>query len=355
MTSNENKRASLLKPLFEIRNGRYAIADLASIDLVALNDSDDELFLIETNLHAGKGIVGGMPNVWLNTELIGQSIVPIVAQNPGEPILRCLGTGFFVSCTGFLITAAHVILDPIESKYGGAVELPGNNFQLTGAKNGVLVPVNSIFAGMKAWQFRPFEWAEFLAERRELPIPIKGVDLKLSSDIAVCKVQPFPDGRPFQPLNVVQQGIMGTGFEPGKKAFAVGYGGMANAEISPLDRRAFEGDFKFDLFGSTGHVLEHFPENLLKREVSAPGPCFSATLKLPGGMSGSPIFDDEGIYVHGVVSKGSIDETGISAFGYGCMLAPSLAMPVKFLNGSSIFELLKSEVHGMAKFSGPGL
>jgi hypothetical protein len=30
---------------------------------------------------------------------LGQGIVPLVAQVPGEPILRCSGTGFFIRCS----------------------------------------------------------------------------------------------------------------------------------------------------------------------------------------------------------------------------------------------------------------
>jgi hypothetical protein len=55
---------------------------------------------------------------------------------------------------------------------------------------------------------------------------------------------------------------------------------------------------------STGIILERFPDNLVKKQVPSPGPCFSASLRLPHGMSGAPIFDDEGVYAHGVVSTG---------------------------------------------------
>ena len=34
---------------------------------------------------------------------LGQSIAPLVAQVPGEPVLRCFGTGFFISCSGLLV------------------------------------------------------------------------------------------------------------------------------------------------------------------------------------------------------------------------------------------------------------
>jgi len=69
-------------------------------------------------------------------------------------------------------------------------------------------------------------------------------------------------------------------------------------------------------------------------------------------MSGSPIFDDERIYVHGVVSKGWENEDG-SELGFGSMLAYSLALPLKALGGRTLLELLKSSEHGITKISIP--
>jgi hypothetical protein len=71
-------------------------------------------------------------------------------------------------------------------------------------------------------------------------------------------------------------------------------------------------------------------------------------------MSGSPIFDDERIYVHGVVSKGWEDENGPTDFGFGSMLAHSLALPIKPLGDKALLELQKSNDHGMPKLSVPG-
>ena len=72
-------------------------------------------------------------------------------------------------------------------------------------------------------------------------------------------------------------------------------------------------------------------------------------------MSGSPIFDDEGIYVHGVVSKGWMDASGPVRFGYGSMLAPSFGLPIKPMGNKTLRELHSAEEHGFPKFSGPGI
>ena len=48
--------------------------------------------------------------------LLRQSIVPIVAWNDGDDEIRCIGTGFFISATGYLLTAARVLRDPIDGE-----------------------------------------------------------------------------------------------------------------------------------------------------------------------------------------------------------------------------------------------
>jgi hypothetical protein len=91
------------------------------------------------------------------------------------------------------------------------------------------------------------------------------------------------------------------------------------------------------------------------KEVPTPGPCFSFAAKIPGGMSGGPIFDGEGIYAHGVVSKGWEDETGPIRYSFGSMLGPSLTLPISRMNGASLLDLQNSSNEGIAKFSAPGV
>ena len=286
--------------------------------------------------------------------VLGQSIVPVVTHVQGEPVLRCLGTGFFVSCSGLLITAAHVITDPIERQYGSVKEFDDLTWHAHDLHLGVMIPLNPLLQG-NGYVFRQIEWATFLSERADHPLPIAGVDLKLKSDIAICKVAPLGDGIPYQPLTIVQPGVVGTGMAVGKRATAVGYGAMRDVDLVRESDNVLSGDFSFDLHASSGAILERFPDNFSEPQVPTPGPCFSASLKLPGGMSGSPIFDDEGIYVHGVVSKGWVDEDGPATFGYGSMLAHSLHLPIKLLGDRSLLELHKSDDHGFPKLSGPGI
>lgn len=330
------------------KDGKWAINAMNSIALTPREDDNESFFAIQDD------VVIAQPAFFGTTKFVlGQSIVPVVAQVTGESVLRCLGTGFFISCSGLLVTAAHVITDPIERQYGGITELNDLTWQAGDLQLGVMIPLNPLQGG--GYIYRPIEWANFLAQRTHNPLPISGIDLKLTSDTAICKVSPIGPDIPHQPLAIVQAGLHGTGMAIGKAATAVGYGAMQNVDLVQESNGVISGDFSFDLHASTGPIIERFPDNLVERQVPTPGACFSASLCLPGGMSGSPIFDSEGVYVHGVVSKGWVDEEGLDNFGFGSMLAHSLRLPIPQLENKSLIELHMSDEHGFPKLSGRGM
>ncbi len=334
----------ILKLFFGQRADKiWQIQSVKSVPIKPLAGADSDFYTIENDI-----FVGDPPFLGTLHSILGQSIVPIVAQVPGEPVLRCLGTGFFISCSGLLITAAHVISDPIERAYDGVTEIAEGNWHLGGVKLGVMLPLNP-FSGARGFIFRDILWGSFLGQKAASPMPIRGLDLKLTSDTAICQVAAIAEGIPHQPLTIVQPGIRGVGLGVGKMATAIGYVGMQDISLTAEGGNVVSGDFKFNLHVSRGSILEQFPENAVKKEVPTPGPCFSASIKLPGGMSGSPIFDDERIYVHGVVSKGWEDESGPTNFGYGSMLAPSLGLPIRPLNDQSLIDLFKLDDHGIPK------
>lgn len=338
----------ILKLFFGRReDGVWAIQSLKPVAINPVAGAEPDFYAIENNL-----FVGDIPFIGTIHSILGQSIVPIVAHVPGETVLRCLGTGYFVSCSGLMITAAHVISDPIERAYGGVAEVDEGSWHLGEMKLGVMLPTSPL-NGVQGYIFRDILWGSFLGVKALSPLPIKGLDLKLTSDTAICQVAPIADGVPHQPLTIVQRGIRGLGLGVGKAATAIGYAGMQDIELSGEGGNVVSGDFKFKLHASCGKILERFPDNAVKKDVPTPGPCFSADLRLPAGMSGSPIFDDEGIYVHGVVSKGWEDENGPINFGYGSMLAPSLDLPIRTLGEKSLLDLFKLNEHGIPKLSIP--
>ena len=220
---------------------------------------------------------------------VGESVVPVVANVHGENRLRCVGTGFFVSCSGLLITAAHVITDPIERKYGGVTEHDDVTWLMKQLNFGVLVRTNPIFQ-QRGFAFYPFEWTMFLAEKRDNPIPFRGVDLKLNSDIAICKVPGRPDGAAHQPLAIVQSGIRGTSLIVGASVGAIGYPGMSDVELVQNKHGAVVFRGIFDLHASVGNITEWLPDNSLSRTASTPGPCFSFDGRISCGDERRPYF-----------------------------------------------------------------
>lgn len=344
ISRRDSSDLEIFKPFFGRRgDGAWEIQAMASVPLKPKNAADADFYAIENDMFvAHPNIIGTIHSV------LAQSIVPIVAHVPGETHLRCLGTGFFISCTGLLITAAHVITDPIDRQYGNTREVDEQTWHFGRLKLGVMLPVSPL-AGFKGYVFRDIEWAGFLGERTTFPLPIRGVEIKLTSDTALCKVTQLAEGIPHQPLPMIQPGLRGVGIAVGKSATAVGYSGMQDIGLAMENSNVASGDFRFELHVSKGTVLERFPDNAEKRQVPTPGACFSASMKLPAGMSGSPIFDDERIYVHGVVSKGWEDESGPISLGYGSMLGHSLGIPIRVFDGKTLLDLVKDREHGIPK------
>jgi hypothetical protein len=204
---------------------------------------------------------------------MGESIVPIVAHVNGEDTLRCIGTEFFIICSGLLVTAAHVITDPIDRKYGKVVELSSNSISSHDLNFGVLVPTNPLFQ-QHGYIFFAFEWTMFLAEQSENPLPIPGIDLRINSDIAVCKVLARPGDYPHQPLTIIQPGVIGKGIQVGSTVFALGYPGMTDVELKLTPQGQILGECEFNLHVSAGKILERYPDNFTKRHVPTPAVLF---------------------------------------------------------------------------------
>lgn len=348
----------ILKTFWQRRtDGVWQGVAIKGLDLKGEHCTQNDLFPVQDDIVLTQATTGpGIPFQSIGTirSFVGESVVPVVANVHGERRLRCVGTGFFVSCTGLLITAAHVITDPIERKYGGVTEHDDVTWLMRQLNFGVFVPTNPIFQ-RRGFVFYPFEWTMFLAEKRDNPIPFRGVDLRLNCDIAICKVPGRLDGAAHQPLAIVQSGIRGTSLVIGASVGAIGYPGMSDIELVEDASGAIVFEGNFDLHASVGKITEWLPDNSLSRKASTPGPCFSFDAKIRAGMSGGPIFDREGIYVHGVVSKGLEGASGPEKLSFGSMLEPSMALPIARMNNSSLLKLQSEGNEGMPILRGPGL
>lgn len=124
---------------------------------------------------------------------------------------------------------------------------------------------------------------------------------------------------------------------------------MENIPIKREGEKITVSDFKQELFVSVGKVMNNFPENHLRKEVRTPGPCFDFDAKIPGKMSGSPIFGANGAVVRGVVSGSWSGEQ----HAYGAMLGPVLKLPLSGV--TTIENMMNSGNEGIAKARGQGL
>ena len=94
----------ILKTFWQRRSdGVWQGVAIKSLDLKGTNGAGDNLFPIQEDIVLTQATPGpGIPLQSIGTirSFVGESVVPVVANVHGERRLRCVGTGFFVSCTG---------------------------------------------------------------------------------------------------------------------------------------------------------------------------------------------------------------------------------------------------------------
>jgi Trypsin-like peptidase domain len=346
---------SILKTLWERRtDGKWGLSDVKGLTISADDDSDKRFFILRGDVQAmtqsPKGRLDVLSLIGTPDFLMQQSIVPVVAWLEGEHSIRCIGTASIISCTGYLVTAAHVLMDPLEIGYG-AVRV-GTNVKFHDSLNfGVLIPVWVPGIGMtlrKAFRFFPFEKRWNWGEWRQSPLLHENDRWEHLTDVAVCKIPEMSDGMAHQPLNMSL-----NPFVRGEDAYALGYAEMPDIQLDPQRRGILDSKFRLNLHVSVGNIITTFPQNHIKREVPTPGPCFDFDARIPGRMSGAPIFGAKGAVVRGIVSRSFSGEN----HAYGSMLGPAmdLGLDEPPITGPSLRNLLEGGNEGMTKAMGNGL
>ncbi len=344
-----HKDIGILKSLWQRSpDGRWKMTALKGLMLQPIPGSDPAFFRFESQMELmterpGRNIHDIFGSVGSTDFLLGQSILPVVAWIDGERAIRCIGTAYVISCTGYLITAAHVLLDPVERGYGniarkGSLLQPG-----AGLNMGVFVQLNPMF-GPRGYRFFGFERAHFWGNWEESPLFHVEDQFQYQTDVAICKIAEMPAGVAHQPLNM---SLLPVGV--GEIVHALGYALMDDIPIEYRNEVPAIPEFAHDIWVSTGEVMNVYPENLIRKDVPSPGPCFDFRAKIPGKMSGAPILGADGAVVRGVVSRSFSGEN----HAFGAMLAP--AMHLALGDNQTLKKLMEAGTEGIAKVQGPGL
>ncbi len=158
---------SIMKTLWSRRaDGRWQIDSMKGLELSSGDANKERYFALRGDIQLmtdrpNSGIDDVMTMFGPTEFLMQQSIVPVVAWIEGEPTMRCIGTASIISCTGYMLTAAHVLMDPIESGYGATRD--GDQVRMHDDLNfGILMPFWAPSSGMnmqKAFRFFPIEQA----------------------------------------------------------------------------------------------------------------------------------------------------------------------------------------------------
>lgn len=354
MTDSQPEEIGLLKSIWRKNEaGEWAIHELKGINLKPREGFANDFFKIKDDvelLSQQPGLI--LDNLFASfgtTEfLVRQSVVPIVAWNKGDEEARCIGTGFFISASGYLLTAAHVVRDPVDENYTSVTEIEKDRHQLSDSLVfGALLPANpamknapvNIHPAMREakWFLCPFEWTFHWGKDVESPLFHQKPEFRLHHDVGVCKVREHPLVGPYQPLNIGLHNLA-----VGDRAVAVGYAEMSNIRLTG-------GDYQPELLVSAGTVTNVFSDNISKKQNSTPGPNFEFNAKIPGKMSGGPILVGGGVLTKGVVSRSWQDENHAS----GCLIAPMMSLPL--VDGKSLLDLQRSGNEGIARIEGQGL
>jgi len=346
---SKNAGLSILKPLWSrLPDGRWAIHDMKGIDLKPKKGFGPDFFPLDSDLELmsttpPRNLEDFFASFGPTDFLMKQSILPVVAWVDGADRVRCIGTAFVVSASGYIVTASHVLLDPQESGYVKVETRDGQQELQSGVMMGVIIPLSPA-SGLSGFKIIPFEQACYWGKWEESPLLYENSKLNRLTDVAVCKLPARRDGAAYQALNLSL-----FPFKKGEGAFAIGYAEMEDIPIEYIDGRPKLGKFVHELFVSYGEVTEIYPDNHIKKEVPTPGPSFDFLARIPGKMSGAPIFGAQGAIIRGVVSRSFQDEKHAS----GCMIGPVMWLPL--LGDNSLKKLMDAGTEGITVARGQGL
>ena len=343
---------AVLKPLWtKLSDGRWGIHAAKSLELSSDSAADRKYFLLDGDVQLmstspSKNIHEVLASFGSASFLMKQSIVPVVSWKAGDEHIKCVGTATIISCTAYVLTAAHVLMDPVESGHGGRRNGHSRKHD-EDLEFGVLIPTSPAY-GVSGFRFFPFEKFWLWGSWKDSPLLHEPSRLTYTTDIAICKIPEMPNGAAHQACSLCT-----NPFVVGEAAYAIGYAEMDDIPIKFDAGQLSVSRFDWNLYVSIGSIMTVFHNNHIERAVPTPGPCFDFNARIPGKMSGAPVFGAQGAIVRGVVSRSFSGEE----HAYGAMLGPAMDLPLDEpgVSGRTLRALMGSGDEGFAQVFGAGL
>jgi hypothetical protein len=170
--------------------------------------------------------------------------------------------------------------------------------------------------------------------------PVNSINTIENIDIAVIQLKfAYRNGQPFyhsfQQLKLLPPSI-------GTNVLGLGYHDMQGIKVNTTRI-----EYSQELSASTGAIIEHFHTG--RDSSMIPFPSFQVNCKFNSGMSGGPVFQEDGI-VCGVICSSIDHEDGNNHISYVSSIWPAMALKVtiNYSNGQketlTLLELVKKGI-----------
>lgn len=214
-------------------------------------------------------------NLYGHTVDGSSAVVPLVSQNRNTNEVFFIGTAFFISAAGILMTAKHNLFDKEEN----------------------------LFDNLGVYQFFP--------DNKFILRPIRGGSYSGSYDIAYL----LPEEVRYKNETYFGPALTLTNHKPDLKE-QLGMFGYPESRVTYEVKSPAIADFNSKFF--LGTCVDYHPGgfSLLKN------PCYQTNIKIPSGASGGPVFDKNG-YVFAVASTGFDLSDGGEDISFVTPVAPS--------------------------------
>ncbi|KTE39790.1 MULTISPECIES: S1 family peptidase [unclassified Sphingopyxis] len=232
-----------------------------------------------------------------------ERILPLLRFDPNEPDDRPSGhgTAFRIDPWSRCATAFHVLENLFEVDRAGttthlkdnvrlaALELPGQGYGLLPIPRDAWRPMHASFSYFRI--DRPFGQAASFRNLIELMV------------LRIRPASPSESGTPYLPVNL-------SSWRPsiGERVMAIGYPDLDEAKDGE-DKDDPNRPFHQYLYASVGEITDIEPADTRR---ARPWPMLRIDANWPGGMSGGPVFNEQG-HVIGIVSAGFEGEGGATA------------------------------------------